>query len=185
MTTDRILLSVDLSGESGLLVSPAIRFSTLMGARLHVVHVVSRIDHYSTVYMPGVSITKMEWLFYQRARRTMDAFSRVWFGETRGVKTAVLLGDVAQELICYIESEAISMVIMGNHARTGWTRFMLGSISSQVTRESCVPVLLFNLDRNHPYPYPKVPGNRPSRCPLPSSAGADTDVGCPPSAPPG
>lgn len=168
MTTERILLPVDLTGESGLLVPEAVRFSNLLGARLHVVHVVPRIDNYSTVYMPGVSITKMESLLCLNARQAMNAFHRTWFDGSLELTTAVLLGDVAQELIRYIEAQAISMVIMGNHARTGWKRFMHGSISAQAIRGCRVPVLLFSLDRVLPSPFRRDPCSRPSQSPLPS-----------------
>jgi len=164
--TENLLLSTDLSNAAQLLVPYAVRFSVLMHAPLHVMHVVPRIDNYSTVYMPGTSITKMESVLRRKAQKTMNAFSSVWFDKIRGLHTAVLSGDIAQELIRYIEKEAISLVIMGTHARAGVKRLIHGSVSDQVTRGCRVPVLLFNPYLSSPSDHRADPCSRPSQCPI-------------------
>ena len=164
--TEILLLSTDLSSAARHLVPYAVKLSALMHAPLHVVHVVPRIDNYSTVYMPGTSITKMESVLRGKAQKTMEAFCSVWFDKIRRLHAAVLFGDIAQELIRYIEKEAISLVVMGTHARAGVKRLIHGSVSDQVTRGCRVPVLLFNPYQPSPSHHREDPYSRPSQCPI-------------------
>jgi len=145
MTTERLLLPLDLGASARLLVPYAIRFAKLLKARLHVVHVVAHIENFSTVYLPKTTITKMESVRCAEARDALTAFCGAWLHDISGLKTTVLFGDPSQELIRYIDAECISFVIMGSHARAGLGRFMYGSISDHVARACPVPVILINV----------------------------------------
>ena len=168
MTIEQVLLPTDLGQTTKDLVPHAIRFTSLLGAQLHVVHVVAPIDHFSTVYLRGTSITKMESMLRRKAYSQMTAFSRTWFGDIGGLKTAVLFGDVAQELLRYVATESISMIIMGSHAHAGLSRFMHGSVSDQVARRCRVPVMVINVSPDPLSPHREGPCSHPSQVLSPS-----------------
>ena len=57
------------------------------------------------------------------------------------VETAITTGSVPREVLTYAEAEAIDLVVMGTHGRTGLDRHLLGSFTERVIRTSPVPVL--------------------------------------------
>ncbi len=54
----------------------------------------------------------------------------------------VLRGDPAEELIKYSECSGVDLVIMSSHGRSGISRWVLGSVSDKVIRQTEVPVLI-------------------------------------------
>jgi nucleotide-binding universal stress UspA family protein len=58
------------------------------------------------------------------------------------VATEVLFGDPAQRISDYVKEAKIDLVAMTTHGRTGWGRFVLGSVAERVLRTVDVPVLL-------------------------------------------
>lgn len=58
------------------------------------------------------------------------------------VTTAVRFGNPADEIINFVEDEAVDLVAMATHGRTGLSRILLGSVADQVVRRVSVPVLL-------------------------------------------
>jgi nucleotide-binding universal stress UspA family protein len=64
----------------------------------------------------------------------------------RKIETHIQIFETDQSIpmaICQIaEEQSVDLIIMGSHARKGLKRFLLGSVASQVTNISQVPVLL-------------------------------------------
>jgi len=56
----------------------------------------------------------------------------------------VLSGDIAEEILNYIESEGVDLVIMGTHGRKGLEKIVFGSVAERVAKGSTAPVLLLN-----------------------------------------
>jgi nucleotide-binding universal stress UspA family protein len=57
------------------------------------------------------------------------------------VTTAVRTGIPPEEIHDYVGEEACDLVVMGTHGRTGLDRYLLGSVTEKVVRQSDVPVL--------------------------------------------
>ncbi len=58
------------------------------------------------------------------------------------VETSVLVGPAAPLLIEEIMRKQADLVVMCSHGRTGFTRWMLGSVAQQLTRHASVPVVV-------------------------------------------
>ena len=58
------------------------------------------------------------------------------------VKSAVLVGNPASEIVQYAEREHISLIIMATHGRSGITRWALGSVADKVVRAAKQPIAL-------------------------------------------
>ncbi|HBY95577.1 MAG TPA: hypothetical protein DEP84_16750 [Chloroflexi bacterium] len=58
------------------------------------------------------------------------------------VSLAVRFGDPAQEILDLVEDEAVDLVAMATHSRTGLGRLVLGSVAEQVLHNITVPVML-------------------------------------------
>jgi len=61
-----------------------------------------------------------------------------------GVKyqTEVLSGRVAESLVDYSEANAVDLILIATHGRSGISRWVRGSIADRILRASCVPVLM-------------------------------------------
>lgn len=57
------------------------------------------------------------------------------------VTTAVEQGTPEETILSYINDQAIDVVAMGTHGRSGIQRYLKGSVTEQVVRSSPVPVL--------------------------------------------
>ncbi|MCZ7575292.1 MAG: universal stress protein [Ardenticatenaceae bacterium] len=69
------------------------------------------------------------------------------------VTIAVRFGDPAQEIVEVVDREAVDLVAMATHGRTGFRRIVLGSVADTVLRSVSVPVLLVR-----PFGYPSGDG---------------------------
>ena len=56
----------------------------------------------------------------------------------------IILGDAAEEVLNYVQSEGIDLVIMGTHGRKGLEHIIFGSVAERVVKQSPVPVLTVN-----------------------------------------
>jgi universal stress protein A len=54
----------------------------------------------------------------------------------------VIEGTPADEILDYIKTKNIDLVIMGTHGRSGVARLMMGSVAEKVVRQSGAPVLV-------------------------------------------
>lgn len=57
------------------------------------------------------------------------------------VVEAVIEGRPYEQLVEYVTENAIDMVVMGSHGKSGLSRVLLGSTAEKVVRHSPVPVL--------------------------------------------
>jgi len=62
--------------------------------------------------------------------------------ENVNVKSVLLEGHPAEELIRYAEQEKMDIIVMGTVRRTGLDRLFLGSVAGNVLRHSKVPVMV-------------------------------------------
>ncbi|WP_276256209.1 universal stress protein [Halomontanus rarus] len=65
--------------------------------------------------------------------------------KTNGVESAAETveygSSIPEEIRSYIEDHAIDLVVVGTHGRTGFDRYVLGSVAESLVRTSPVPVL--------------------------------------------
>ncbi len=57
-------------------------------------------------------------------------------------KTEVLFGLVAQNILDVAQSRRADLIVMCSHGRTGFTRWVLGSVAQTIVHQSPVPVLV-------------------------------------------
>ncbi|MGH8059264.1 MAG: universal stress protein, partial [Candidatus Entotheonellia bacterium] len=51
-------------------------------------------------------------------------------------------GDPVEEILAYVDEAHIDLIAMTTHGRSGWKRWVLGSVAQTVLRRTSVPVLL-------------------------------------------
>jgi nucleotide-binding universal stress UspA family protein len=133
---DAILVPTDGSDCSEAAAAHAVDLALAADAALHVVHVVDA----GVLPMDGSGAVFDE---LQRAgQRALD--SVVERAERAGVSTiraSVLSGTPYRAITDYADAEDVALVVMGTHGRTGFDRYLLGSVAERVVRLSNRPVL--------------------------------------------
>lgn len=61
-------------------------------------------------------------------------------------KAEVLVGQVADRLVDYIDANKIDLVLIATHGRSGISRWVRGSVADKVLRASHAPVLMVRAD---------------------------------------
>jgi len=138
-----ILFPVDLSEVSPKIVPYVKEMAAKFNGNIHLLFVARMLQHFTGIYVPHPSINKFEGEILQGAEKKLQEFVEDHF---RGVspKARVVLGDAADEILNYAQSEGVDLIIMGTHGRRGLERIIFGSVAERVVKNSQVPVLTVN-----------------------------------------
>ncbi len=76
------------------------------------------------------------------ARRSVTQAAAILRDNGVKVRTEILLGDPAEEIIDYAEDEGVDLIIMCSHGRSGIRRWVFGSVTEKVLRGTKTPLLI-------------------------------------------
>jgi len=144
MKFSRILFPVDLSETSEKMVPYAFELADAFNASLHLLFVVRELNHYSTMNVPPAHIEQFRKRVTEGAEKSMDEFLNRHFPSNDNVRTDVSCGDIAEQILAWIEKESIDLLLLGTHGRKGLERIFFGSIADRVVKTSPVPVFMVN-----------------------------------------
>ena len=117
-----VLFATDFSDASRLAGESAAAFARHFGARLHVLHVVPPV----TDPTPAPAVLRAVAAELERELP---------------VVTAIASGRVARHIVDYARRNAIDLIVIGTHGRTGFSHALLGSVAEAVTRRARCRVL--------------------------------------------
>lgn len=142
----RLLFPVDLSDVSPKIAPWVLSLAKTFDAEVHLLFVARQFEHFSRVYVAPESIESFEQEILRGAERSLTEFAKRQF-ENKGFERCiprVVLGDAAEEILAYVQSARIDMVVMGTHGRKGLERVLFGSVADRVVKMCTVPVLTVN-----------------------------------------
>jgi nucleotide-binding universal stress UspA family protein len=134
---DNILLPVDGSEEMEEVIDHALELAEIHGGTIHALYVV---DTASLSDLPLES----SWEGVSQAMESegKNALEKV---EQRAgevpVTTEVVTGSPSRQISEYASQNDCDVIVMGTHGRSGFDRWLLGSVAERVVRSSPVPVL--------------------------------------------
>lgn len=140
----KVLFPVDLSDVSPKMVPFVMSVANMWDAEVHVLFVVRVLDHFTSMYVPDISINRLEQEMVQGAEKKMEEFVQLHFPEGRVNHASVKVGDAVEEIIKYVNAEKIDLIIVGTHGRKGLEKVFFGSVAENVIKTSPVPVLSIN-----------------------------------------
>ena len=144
---NKILYPIALTDISPIIAPYVVTMAKQFGAEVHLLHVLRRFDWYVDTYVsesPKPDFKRIasdfESQVLSQAKQKLDAFIERHFKEVRIGKSDVVSGTNYKQIIQYVESEKIDLIIMG----TGTTlqKVMFGSVAEKVSRLASVPVML-------------------------------------------
>ncbi len=138
---DRILLPTDGGETTARALEHATDIAVTYDAAVHVLYVMDKAIFASDVETGPVR----EQIEIVGDRVLEVVSSRAAEAGVDPVVTHLARGSAHETILEYADEEAIDLVVMGTHGRTGLNRFLVGSVTEKVVRLSEVPVLSVRL----------------------------------------
>jgi nucleotide-binding universal stress UspA family protein len=134
----RILCPIDFERDSMDALELARQLAKQNSATVYLLTVIGIPPAAATALPPVPIFPNPE--FEAESRRRLETLAQ---DKLAGVPHEVLVasGNAALEILNLAAERRIDLIVMGTHGRTGMTRFLLGSVTERVVRESPVPVL--------------------------------------------
>ncbi|WP_372911714.1 universal stress protein [Salinigranum sp.] len=133
---DAVLVPTDGSPGSERAVRHAVDFAETYDATLHALFVVDD---------GGDAEDDADDELTERGKQAIDLVREQTADTTVPLVAELRRGDPASEILRYVETTGVDLVVMGTHGRTGIERHLLGSVAEQVVRAASVPVVTLNL----------------------------------------
>ncbi len=141
---EKIMVPVDYSPASAAALIYAANLAKQLGASLDVVHVWETEPHVpadAQIANKDGKLQSLQEVVHQEALRSMAEYlARVDLGGVE-LTSSVLSGPVVQNLTQRAE-QGIDLIVIGTHGRSGFQRFLLGSVAEKVARAAPIPVLI-------------------------------------------
>lgn len=135
-----IVVPTDFSQLSVAALPWAQRLAAQLQAEIHCIYVVEEPHIYATLDMGPVPIPSVEELT-RSAEKRMENFATTHLANIPGVKTRVLMGRPAEEVVRYAREHQAAIIVMTTHGYSGVKHLLLGSTTEAVLRHAHCPVL--------------------------------------------
>jgi nucleotide-binding universal stress UspA family protein len=139
----RILVPVDFSDPSRAALDYALSLKPLLGAEITVLHV-WEAPRYSGPDMMMIGLgAPLTLIDYTRRRAGKDMQELLDGLRRKGNDVHGLLeaGNPAVRIVEIAARDKFDLIVMGTHGRSGFDRFLVGSVAEKVVRTSPCPVL--------------------------------------------
>jgi nucleotide-binding universal stress UspA family protein len=83
----------------------------------------------------------------EASRKYMDNLVTKFKGEGINMQVEIGWGNAAEGIVNYVEKNAVDLIVITTHGRSGLGKFFLGSVASKVISTSPVPVLVIPPDK--------------------------------------
>jgi nucleotide-binding universal stress UspA family protein len=140
----KILFPVDLSDASPAITPWVIMMAEKFEAQIHLLFVVRTFEYLGTFNLTQAAIDDFSIGITEGAEEKIKEFAETELKKYPYSNTRILSGDPVYEILDYISSEEIDLVIMGTHGRKGLNRVIFGSVADRIVKMSPVPVLTIN-----------------------------------------
>lgn len=141
----RLLVPLDGSSLSELIIPPAVAMAHLLGAELSLVQLVTPVEM-MTAFPPGMTEydASLTTLKEQQAKDYLDSLAATLRSDGLVVTTASgITASPAAGILDLARDPAIGMVALATHGRGGVRRAFLGSVADKIIRAADRPVLVY------------------------------------------
>ena len=140
----KILVPVDFSENSQKILRTAVDFAAKFKAEVVIVFVVQSFDDYSGFFVPHMPIIQLEEEMVKSAKEKMKSFAAETLNGSVSHSTAILSGDVVEEINSFAAKEKADLIVMGTHGYKGLDKILFGSVAEKIVKTAPCPVLTIN-----------------------------------------
>jgi len=131
-----VIVPLDFSEDSFAALDTALELVDSPAA-IHGLHVLPIIDPAE----PGVIWTTVDNDI--REKHALDALhERMADKRYDGIDTKIAFGDAGHEIADFAKAQNAQLIVLPSHGRTGFRRFLIGSVAEKVVRLAHCPVLV-------------------------------------------
>jgi nucleotide-binding universal stress UspA family protein len=135
----KILVPLDFSDYSESAIDAARTFARIHDAGLWLLNVVE-IGHYPHYGVTADPVHVFEQNLLNAANDRLQAYVDELREDGFRAHAAALSGRAGEAIVRYASTEAVDLVVLASHGRTGAERFLLGSVAERVIRTADCPV---------------------------------------------
>ncbi len=142
-----ILYPVALTDISPKVVPYVATLAKQLKAQVHLLHVLRRFEWFVDTYVPDTPepdfkriASDFEDKLLVQAQQNLKAFKQKHFKDIQIANAVVVSGTHYRQILDYVKSEGIDLIIMGTGKRR--QKMMFGSVADKVSRLAKIPVML-------------------------------------------
>jgi nucleotide-binding universal stress UspA family protein len=138
----KVLVPLDGSTFSELALANAVNIiSSFQGAELVLLNVTEPFEDLAHWVSDDIA-KKMQKEADSTARNYLDRTVERLSNEGVEVEAVIAEGNPGEVILEYAAKSGVDLIVMSTHGRSGFTRFMFGSVATRIVQNSHVPVLL-------------------------------------------
>lgn len=137
---DRLLVPVDLSEQSTLVLDHASALAEAYSASIDLLHVVEEAAFPTAYGMDPLTPSQPD--VQERGREALESMVADMNDLPEPVNLHVLTGYAARDIVDFAKERAADLIVMATHGRTGLQRFLIGSVTEKVVRSAPCPVFI-------------------------------------------
>lgn len=148
----RILVPIDLSEGSEVLIDYAIQIARPFNASLEIIHAWEPPQYVAPdllVAAPGWNSQSLEQIAVDSASKELNKLAAKIQEKEKStslsIKHRVVVGEAASTVLRVAEEGKHDLIIMGTHGRRGLPRLLLGSVAQKIVARAHCPVLTVHL----------------------------------------
>ncbi len=140
ISVKNVLFATDFSATSEAALPYAVAICRHFGSTLHSAHVLSDVSLLAMT--GGVDYVSMSTIYEDAHAEAEEKLDRIT-GRLEGIerRNHVLHGPVWNKLAEIVEDQAIDLIVVGTHGRTGLGKLLLGSVAEDILRHAPCPVM--------------------------------------------
>jgi nucleotide-binding universal stress UspA family protein len=139
MNIRNVLVPVDFSPPSRLAVDYGVAFTRKFRAKLTLMHVVELPSALSHPF--STESSRIEKEHREQAMRMLSALLASEDQDDLDLQIVIKSGDVKDEITSVIDEQHADIVVMGTHGRGLFGRWLTGSVTQAILRQTSVPIL--------------------------------------------
>ncbi len=136
----KIVCPVDFSEFTDEILNYAVDIAKKYNAELHLIHIIPNLNYFTPYesFLTPENLIAIERNIEKEVDKDFDKITKTL---DMSVKKVVKTGVTFVEIIDYIKTEGINLVVMGTHGRSAIEHILIGSVAEKVVRKSPCPVL--------------------------------------------
>lgn len=139
----KVIVPTDFSDPSYVAVAAANELARAFDAELVLVHAVPPVPYYGAVPIAGphFDIQAYQEDMVAGSEKTLKKLIEERVAKEVRSRSIVRLGDPPATVVELADEEDADVIVISTHGRTGWKRFVFGSVAEKVVRTASRPVL--------------------------------------------
>ena len=146
MLPEKILFCTDFSENSEPAKRLAMDYAKGFGAKLLILHVVdaSAFPAYSDWMTPSIAeeLNRILASTHKSAEERLISLAQECASEVKEVRTFCRVGSAPKDIVALAAEEAVDLIVLGTHGRTGVKHLVMGSVARSVLKTAHRPVLI-------------------------------------------